>query len=510
MEKRSSSDSDVYMGPYRATKLWNDVIYMFRNEMPCGKHRRYMRTHEDCFVASAAVEWVHNYMNNNPNFEKEVTKVQTVQLLQKIYKAGVFEDVRGPKHGRADFAENGRLYRFTHKSSPTKATTSTARTPLSTHKNLINCDSPTTTHDKPCKQFNEDDLRSCHLVAKILTPDEIEDVWKTFSLSRLQSTIGIENLTDIMDSHLVSGHNIMHNCIYINKSGLVTNVDIKEQLPPWAMSAMKCLARWPEKVEENLPNYAGFEKDVFGVVKDYFNSLSEPLMTYNMYEVITNVYGMYDSLTSEEKAKKALQLVCLILPPANRRKLQLLLKLMFKMCNNTEMNLDSSQSTRSLVLHTFYRCILSCNDRNEMDEVLVIQLVAFLMDHHTEIFSVPTELKIAVEERLTTLQKPKIMYSPNDPTLNYCQQVGVEQFEHIKFENSQKALVSLLEGIIIDTNMTEKEKRKRLKLFQKTYPDIYNKRFPTTESVAEVFPPKPKIKQPLLVKPFMKLRGIRM
>ncbi|XP_050400821.1 DEP domain-containing protein 1B isoform X4 [Patella vulgata] len=723
MEKRSSSDTDVYMGPYRATKLWNDVIYTFRNGMPCGKHRRYMRTYEDCFVASCAVEWVHNYMKNNPNFGQEVTRVQTVQLLQKIYKAGVFEDVRGPKHGRADFAENGRIYRFTSSTSPKTTNSSSSRTPLSTRKNIVNCDTPDTTDG--CKQIDDDELRSCHLVAKILTPGEIEDVWKTFTLSRLQLTIGVDNLTDIMDSQLVNGHNIMHNCIYINKSGLVSNVQPKDQLPPWAMSAMKCLARWPEKVEENLPNYPGFEKDVFGVVKDYFTNLEEPLMTYDMYEVITNVFepaadsmapdsarvlssnslpvthyetafgpdnrtvtrvyfsqgvstdyghhqssdeeelgmplethfdvstdfrrrhsdsgnyqvnftrvksldgidrakrrysrknssssknGRYsihlskslhngdtpvsgktfgilprnanvarrlarpsssssydscgyqpildgskysrsnkrlsssspdlanmlaaedakmsnpisedepaengkqksdcESLSAEDCAKKALQLVCLLLPPANRRKLQLLLKLMYKMTINQDLNLDPSQSTRSLVLETFYKCILSCPDENEMDHVLVIQLVSFLMDHHTEVFSVPTELKLSVEDRLTTLQKPQIKYSPDDPlSLRYCRQVAVSTFESDKQSNSQKALTILLEEIINDTNMADKDKKKRLKMFQKTYPEIYTKRFPTAESAAEVFPAKLKIKQPLLVKPFMKLRGLRM
>lgn len=52
----------------------------------------------------------------------------------------------------------------------------------------------------------------------------------------------------------------------------------------------------PDKIDENLPNYPGFEKDVFRVVKDYFCELPKPLMTYNMYEVITNVFGKYTHL----------------------------------------------------------------------------------------------------------------------------------------------------------------------------------------------------------------------
>ena len=47
----------------------------------------------------------------------------------------------------------------------------------------------------------------------------------------------------------------------------------------------------PVKVDDNLPSYSGFEKDVFRVVKDYFCGLTEPLMTFEMYEVILNVFG---------------------------------------------------------------------------------------------------------------------------------------------------------------------------------------------------------------------------
>lgn len=35
--------------------------------------------------------------------------------------------------------------------------------------------------------------------------------------------------------------------------------------------------------------------------------------------------------------------------------------------------------------------------------------------------------------------------------------------------------------------------------FQKEYPDIYARRFPTTESEAQLFADKPKIKPPMLI-----------
>ena len=52
-------------------------------------------------------------------------------------------------------------------------------------------------------------------------------IWCIGICFSLQKVLGINNLEEIMESHLVSGKNIMHNCLYINKSGVVTNIDPK-------------------------------------------------------------------------------------------------------------------------------------------------------------------------------------------------------------------------------------------------------------------------------------------
>lgn len=44
---------------------------------------------------------------------------------------------------------------------------------------------------------------------------------------RLQQVLHMENLVDILDSSLVVGRNILHNCVYVNKSGIVTNIPQK-------------------------------------------------------------------------------------------------------------------------------------------------------------------------------------------------------------------------------------------------------------------------------------------
>ncbi|KAJ8305958.1 hypothetical protein KUTeg_016503, partial [Tegillarca granosa] len=182
----------------------------------------------------------------------------------------------------------------------------------------------------------------------------------------------------------------------------------------------------------------------------------------------------------KEKTKKSLQLICLLLPPANRRKLHLLLKLMNKMAVNKELNLDDTTTVRALLLETFYRSILCSQDESDMEDVMVMMIVSFLMDHHADIMAVPTDLKSEVEDRVSNVSKTQmidrdnlsastfttfqIVYSLDDPSsLNYCQQVSHTQYENNRLSNSQMALVNLLDEIIADTTMTAKNKKKRLK-----------------------------------------------
>jgi len=60
---------------------------------------------------------------------------------------------------------------------------------------------------------------------------------------------------------------------------------------------------------------------------------------------------------STERIVSALQLVCLLLPPANRRRLHLLLRLINKMATNIKLVLDESQSSRTLVSHKNLLCL---------------------------------------------------------------------------------------------------------------------------------------------------------
>lgn len=52
------------------------------------------------------------------------------------------------------------------------------------------------------------------------------------------------------------------------------------------------------KYDSEQPSYPGFERDVFKTVSDYFYSLPQPVLTYELYELFINVLGMYSGLIS--------------------------------------------------------------------------------------------------------------------------------------------------------------------------------------------------------------------
>uniref|UniRef100_A0A2I3RQ91 DEP domain-containing protein n=1 Tax=Pan troglodytes TaxID=9598 RepID=A0A2I3RQ91_PANTR len=190
----------------------------------------------------------------------------------------------------------------------------------------------------------------------------------------------------------------------------------------------------------------------------------------------------------ERVAIDALQLCCLLFPPPNHRKLQLLMRMISRMSQNVDMpKLHDAVGARSLLIHTFSQCVLCCAEEVDLDELLAGRLVSFLMDHDQEILQVPSYLQTAVEKHLDYLKRGHIespgggLFAPL-PTYSYGKQISAQEFDEQKISTSQAAIAELLENI-----------------FQKEYPLIYQKRFPTMESEAALFGDKPTIKQPMLI-----------
>nr|XP_004671437.1 DEP domain-containing protein 1A isoform X3 [Jaculus jaculus] len=509
------------LGPYRATKLWNEVTTSFQAGMPLRKHRQHFKKYDNCFTATEAVDWLYNLLRSDSNFGPEVTRQQTVQLLRKFLKNHVIEDIKG-RWGSENLDDNNQLFRFPttsplkilpkryselrknsidnfskDKDGIFKLRNLSHRTPKKHGLHFFQENTEKVNHES----FYEDEENSAD--NREISQEDVEEVWRYTIMTYLQTILGVTSLEELINPNQVIPQYIMYNMANTSKHGVVILQNKSDDLPHWVLSAMKCLANWPRNNDMNNPTYVGFERDVFRTIADHFLDLPEPLLTFEYYELFINILSLLQPHL-EKVAVSALQLCCLLLPPPNRRKLQLLMRMISRMSQNVDMpRLHDSMGTRSLMIHTFSRCILCCAEEVDLDELLAARLVSFLMDHHQEILQVPSYLQTAVERHLDYLRKGPIK-NPGDglvaplPTYSYCKQISAQEFEEQKVSTSQAAIAELLENIIKNKSLSLKEKQKKLKQFQKEYPLIYQKRFPTTESEAGLFGDKPTIKQPML------------
>ncbi|GFT59562.1 DEP domain-containing protein 1A [Trichonephila clavipes] len=102
----------------------------------------------------------------------------------------------------------------------------------------------------------------------------------------------IWQMLDIIEEKDIDGLIIKHNVSCLSKTGVVCLVDKTDDIPHWVISAMKCLANWPNASGSGscLPNYPGFEKDVFKVVRDFFINPQVPLLTESLTPLLVKVF----------------------------------------------------------------------------------------------------------------------------------------------------------------------------------------------------------------------------
>uniref|UniRef100_A0A2I3FUF0 Rho-GAP domain-containing protein n=1 Tax=Nomascus leucogenys TaxID=61853 RepID=A0A2I3FUF0_NOMLE len=453
----------VPLGPYRATKL--------ESGMPLRKHRQHFKKYGK-IIAILLID----LLRNNSNFGPKVTRQHTIQLLRKFLKNHVIEDIKG-RWGSENVDDNNQLFRFPA-TSPFKTLT-----PKKHGLHLSQENSEKIKHEI----INEDQENAVD--NRELSQEDVEEIWRYVILIYLQTILGVPSLEEVINPEQVIPQYIMYNMASTSKHGVVILQNKSDDLPHWVLSAMKCLANWPRSDVVNNPTYVGFEQGIFSTITDYFLDLLEPLLTFEYYELFVNIL-----VVCERVAIDVLQLCRLLLPPPNCRKLQLLMRMISQISQNVDMpKLHDAMGVRSLMIHTFSQCVLCCAEEVDLDKLLAGRLVSFLMDHHQEILQV-----------LTYLQTAGHTENPGDglfvplPTYSYCKQISAQGFEKHKVYTSQAAITELLENVI-KNKLTSKEKRKKLKQFQKEYPLIYQKRFPTTESEAALFGDKPTIKQPMLI-----------
>ncbi|KAG0714489.1 DEP domain-containing protein 1B [Chionoecetes opilio] len=90
------------------------------------------------------------------------------------------------------------------------------------------------------------------------------------------------DVASVLEPKTVCGESVRHNMTQLTGRGVVRVAEGQHQddLPHWILTAMKCLAHWPNAADStcNIPNYPGVERDVFKIVREFFTNMPHRLV----------------------------------------------------------------------------------------------------------------------------------------------------------------------------------------------------------------------------------------
>uniref|UniRef100_A0A5S6QFC4 DEP domain-containing protein n=1 Tax=Trichuris muris TaxID=70415 RepID=A0A5S6QFC4_TRIMR len=183
----------------------------------------------------------------------------------------------------------------------------------------------------------------------------------------------------------------------------------------------------------------------------------------------------FHSAKVKQMTSEALAIALLLLPPKNRRWLQLLMRFIERVSSNYCLRLDRlrSISNRAVMIDAFSSCVAPpavSTDRNDG-----IRLLSCLVDFQGDIFKVPPGMDASVLARMSQARNCR---TASDQAITFCSRISVEEYRQQGVEHSLAAILALLDDIVNNENLTTSERQKRLISFRKTYPELYKSRFP--------------------------------
>nr|XP_014276822.1 DEP domain-containing protein 1B-like isoform X2 [Halyomorpha halys] len=167
-----------------------------------------------------------------------------------------------------------------------------------------------------------------------------------------------------------------------------------------------------------------------------------------------------------ELGSQIFQLLLIFLPPSSRAKLKYLCLLLYKISRN----LAVPDLTLDNMLLKLEGCIVKAVNVDAHDFSTVNNILTFIVINYKTIFAeLPADLLSNIKNELQEKELKKV---------SSCNQSVKDMSNITKNEESRDSLTQLLDHILQNKNISEKEKRKHLKLFKNCYPGIYRSRFP--------------------------------
>ncbi|KAK2185732.1 hypothetical protein NP493_225g03035 [Ridgeia piscesae] len=508
-----SSETDKVLerkpaGPYRATQVWKGIIAHLRKNVDV-RPRRIKKAYELCFSGTHAVNVVLDHLlSEKDNFtDKRISRVTAVKLCQLMQNYHVFEPAKGAEEGKGQFDDSAtKFYKFLDEKRDTEDTSSSSSSKLSD----MSTEAPTppavvTRHGQmmqelmditgSLKRYSSDCLKRKLTPRKFFAkrpslPDishEVscpvslvveEEIWREVALRQLLTLVDIPVLDGILSCEVslpkVAKQDLAYSNLAFRRFESISSLFPSKDDDPWLSSASNCLECC--SVGADLLDVSGGVDTgqrllIFQCLAQHYGGLSEPLWTDTFTDLHVALLQLLMS-GREYLVIEALQLSMLLLPSVTREELTRLLRFMHLASAPDAVSLNTTDSNRNLMEKTFTNAIIQ-------NKVLAPhqagQLVLFMMDHADELLMCPDAVEEMVLMRLDDLRAPQVPCKKPEPT--FCTRVTEDEFKKQQIEETEGALVSLMNAILDDHKMALKEKKNRLKQFQKHHNELYKKNF---------------------------------
>ncbi|XP_077400952.1 DEP domain-containing protein 4 [Vanacampus margaritifer] len=486
-------------GPFGATQLWHNIIHAMRTQVEVRHHRRHLRVHINSFAGSDAVDAVLSYLMQNAAFRAgggEVSRITATRLCQALMEARVFEPV-GAKLFRRDkevtFEDGGgSLYRFIERKEQDR-NSDTEEVEMKKNKRSRLDDVYTISNPLavgPPDRKVERLLRSINLrpsppppTSSFLPQTVVEEVWKQQALLQLLQTIELPVLDNILASPARSrtraGRAPLQDLV-------IPNTCLERELPDilnfpqwdeWLSAADDCLELLPDQLivaacehlrqqDDAEPSERAKRLLFDAIAKHYDGREKGPLLSGRYLEVHVAILKLL-GVAKLHHAIRASQLCLHLLQASARDELRRLLAFMAAAACPHACRLQKQTDNRAVVCRAFQKAVVH---NSELTRAQSETLVLFLMDNHSDLFKTPTSLIQAVHKTLRTLQEGKDVDSIT--TFAFCEQVTPQEYRKRRDDATHESLKCLL--LHVDSSsMSGREKRRRLKQFEKHHPVVF-------------------------------------
>ncbi|XP_064628859.1 DEP domain-containing protein 7-like isoform X2 [Lineus longissimus] len=529
----SPQTPNEYNGQFKATQLWNDIIWMLKKNVAVRKRRLKKRIFQTCFTGADAVNTVLEVLQDESfsSSVKEVSREKTVKLCQAFLDSRVFQAVSSKDEDKFEDSSS-KYYKFVDDSdsdSETESNSSKCQHDISTtsitstrsekitiaEKFRINRDlEPDLTdgvisnplvinqrgqivqellglsnsklrHSTP--ELRRRNLSPCNLFKRrntlthdaaphrdIFTSRVSDDILREIALSRLLRLVDLP----ILDGLLCITYKYKSQPIgafNANFRACRSPMMIEGCYDDWTKTALDVLEYVPKgtKVMEAYlteSNEIVQKLKLYQGVIDHYSDVCDPLIPEGFTELVVAILN----LIMQRKyflTIEAIQLLLVLLPYSLKDEIEKLIRFIWAVSREDKIVLDEKLSNRALMEKTVSPVLVR---NNILAANQASQIVMFMLDNHDEVFLVPRGVQEQADLRIMALKTGRL---PPIMEFTYCERITEEDFINQTVTSTETALRDLMNNILDDTKIPLKEKKTRLKQLLKEHPEVFNKYF---------------------------------